>query len=187
MPDEAEGAPPPFREAEVSGEAEELRLDPESIETLARRLADLLAPREPARARAQLITAEEVGQWWGIGRRWVYDHADELGARRLGGGRRPRLRFDPGEVAERLGEPGAAGEGGGDERGSAAMSGDCASNSLSVRGRAMVGRQARKRPGRRVNAPRPGADQAGAMERLLPRSPHVATARPAAGKPGGSR
>lgn len=83
-----------------------LRLDPESIEALARRLAELLSPREePSRPRRQLLTAEEVARWWGIGRRWVYDHADELGARRLGGGRRPRLRFDPDEVAERLGEP----------------------------------------------------------------------------------
>lgn len=187
MPEEAEGEPRPFREEEVSGGAGELRLDPESIEALARRLADLLAPREPARPRAQLITAEEVARWWGIGRRWVYDHADDLGARRLGGGRRPRLRFDPDEVAERLGEPGTGGEGGGDERGSAAMRGDCASNSLSVRSRAMVGGQAKKRPGRRANAPRPGAEQAGAMRRLLPRSPHVASARPAAGRPGGSR
>jgi hypothetical protein len=170
----------------VSGGDGELRLDPESIEALAHRLAELLTPSEPSRPRAQLITAEEVAQWWGIGRRWVYDHADELGAHRLGGGRRPRLRFDPDEVAERLGEPGAPG-GDGDERGSEAMRADCASNSLSTRGRAMVGRQSRKRPGRRANAPRPGADVGGAMRRLLPRSPHVATARPAAGRPGGSR
>jgi hypothetical protein len=65
------------------------------------------------------------------------------------------------------------------------MRGDCTSDSLSVRGRAMVGRQAKKRPGRRANAPRPGADVGGAMKRLLPRSPRVATARPAAGRPGG--
>jgi hypothetical protein len=97
----------------VSEEAQagELRLDPESIEALACRLAELLSPGEPAQSRAQLITAEEVARWWGISRRWVYDHADELGAHRLGGGRRPRLRFDPDEVAERLGEPGAPGEG----------------------------------------------------------------------------
>ena len=93
-----------------------LRLDPESIEALACRLAELLSPREEARTRAQLITAEEVARWWGIGRRWVYDHADELGARRLGGGRRPRLRFDPDEVVERLGEPGGQDGAGADER-----------------------------------------------------------------------
>lgn len=164
-----------------------LRLDPESIEALAHRLAELLAPREPERPRAQLITAEEVARWWGIGRRWVYDHADELGAHRLGGGQRPRLRFDPDEVAERLGEPGARGGVGGDARRSEPMRGDCGADSLSVRSRAIVDRQAKKRPGRRANAPRPGAEQAGAMRRLLPRSPRVATAHPAAGRPGGSR
>jgi hypothetical protein len=188
MPGAAEGEPRPFREAAVSAPDEQhgdLRLDPGSIEALAHRLAELLSPREPQRPRAQLITAEEVARWWGISRRWVYDHADELGAHRLGGGRRPRLRFDPDEVAERLGEPGAGDRTGGDERRSAPMRGDCASDSLSVRSRAMVGRQAKKRPGRRANAPRPGAEQAGAMKRLLPRSPRVATARPAAGRPGG--
>jgi hypothetical protein len=138
-------------------QASELRLDPESIEALACRLAELLSPGEPAQPRAQLITAEEVARWWDISRRWVYDHADELGAHRLGGGRRPRLRFDPDEVAERLGEPGARGRAGADERGSASMRGDCGTDSLSPRGRAMVGRQAKKRPGRRCNAPRPGA------------------------------
>jgi hypothetical protein len=162
-----------------------LRLDPESIEALACRLAELLSPREEPRIRAQLITAEEVARWWGIGRRWVYDHADDLGARRLGGGRRPRLRFDPDEVAERLGEPGGQDGGEADERRSASMRGDCASDSLSGESRAIVSRQARKRPGRRCNAPRPGADQAGAMKRLLPESPHIAPARPAAGGPGG--
>jgi hypothetical protein len=65
------------------------------------------------------------------------------------------------------------------------MRGDCESGSLSARSRAIVGGQARKRPGRRANAPRPGAEQTGAMERLLPRSPHVAPTCPAAGRPGG--
>jgi hypothetical protein len=136
----------------------EVRLDPDSIEALAHRLAELLAPREPARPQRRLLTAEEVARWWGISRRWVYDHADELGARRLGGGRRPRLRFDPEEVAERLGEPGARVGGSGDARRSEPMRADCRSDSLSVRSRAIVGRQSRKRPGRRSNAPRPGAE-----------------------------
>jgi hypothetical protein len=135
----------------------ELRLDPESIEALAHRLAELLAPREPLRPGTQLITAEEVAQWWGISRRWIYDHADDLGARRLGAGRRPRLRFDPDEVAERLGEIGAIDGGVEDRRRSTSMRVDCGSNSLSARSRASVAGRPRKRPGRRSNAPRPGA------------------------------
>jgi hypothetical protein len=141
----------------VSGEPVEqdgeLRLAPESIEALALRLAEILATEEAPPPRRQLISAEEVAEWWGVGRRWVYDHADELGARRLGAGRRPRLRFDPDEVAEHLGAlpPGS------DVQQSVSMRGDCRTDSLSPRGRAMVGRQSRKRPGRRANAPRPGA------------------------------
>jgi hypothetical protein len=142
----------------VSGEPVErdgeLRLAPESIEALALRLAEILATEEAPLPRRQLISAEEVAEWWGVGRRWVYDHADELGARRLGAGRRPRLRFDPDEVAEHLGLP----PGEGDTPRSPSMRSDCGTDSLSPPGRAMVGRQSRKRPGRRSNAPRPGAE-----------------------------
>ena len=131
-------------------ETGEIRLDPDSIEALARRLAELLGSGESQRPRRQLISAEEVSQWWGVSRRWVYDNAERLGARRLGTGPRPRLRFDPDEVAEQLGEP--------DMRGLAASGGDCRFDSLSPRTRAMVGRQGHKRPGRRGHAPRPGAE-----------------------------
>ena len=80
----------------------EVRLAPESVEALARRLAELLAPFQPSAPR-RLLTAAEVSDWWGVERAWVYAHADDLGARRLGAGPRPRLRFDPDEVTERLG------------------------------------------------------------------------------------
>jgi len=83
--------------------AGEVRLAPESVEALARRLAELLAPSQPAGPR-RLLTAAEVSDWWGVERSWVYAHADDLGARRLGAGPRPRLRFDPDDVAERLGD-----------------------------------------------------------------------------------
>lgn len=141
--------PPTHKEGEV-------RLDPESIEALARRLAELLGARESLPAKAELVTAEEVARRWGVSRRWVYDHAEELGARRLGGGRRPRLRFDPEDAAERLGAAGGPFAGAGSGRRSAPMRADCTPDSLSARGGAMLGRP-RKRPGRRVNAPRPGA------------------------------
>lgn len=162
---------------EPVAQAGELCLAPESIETLARRLAELLASAEAQQPRERLISAAEVAQRWGVSRRWVYGHAEELGAHRLGAGRRPRLRFDPEVVAERLGE--LAGRDGGNARRSEPMRSDCRSDSLSARSRAIVGRQARKRPGRRANAPRPGAEQAGAMKRLSARSPRVAPpARP---------
>jgi len=156
----------------------EIEVDPDGVETLAGRLAELMAPEEPEPGREPLLSAAEVAQWWGVDRRWVYEHAEELGVRRLGKGTRPRLRFEREEVAERLGDPGRGG-GEGDARRSAPMRGDRRTNSLSPRSRAKLGRRARKRPGRRANAPRPGAELGGAMKRLSARSPRVAPpARP---------
>ncbi|HEX5983260.1 MAG TPA: hypothetical protein VFY69_03550 [Solirubrobacterales bacterium] len=124
----------------------ELRIAPESIEAIAQRIAELAAAEPPP--LPERITAEEVSRWWGVSRRWVYDHAEELGARRMGSGRRPRLRFDPDEVAERLGQPANRGRGGPYMRGSRAIGGDCKTGSLSSPTRATVGRGNRKRPGR---------------------------------------
>jgi hypothetical protein len=83
-----------------------VRLDPQSIEAIATRAAELLAVRrDPAtRMPPRLLSAAEVAEWWGVERSWVYAHATQLGARRLGAGERPRLRFDADEVAARLAE-----------------------------------------------------------------------------------
>jgi hypothetical protein len=73
------------------------------------RLADLLAERLAARlsgltpARAEpLVDAAEIARLHGKTRSWVYEHAGDLGAVRLGSGPRPRLAFSPARVAERL-------------------------------------------------------------------------------------
>ena len=145
----------PEREQEASGE---LRLAPESIEALATRIAELMAP-VPGGNRER-ISAADVARQWGVARRWVYNHAEELGASRLGSGPRPRLRFDPDEVVERLGAPTRPLAPRRDQRRASPMRGDCRTHSLSPRSRAIVGRQLRKRPGRRTNAPRPGAERA---------------------------
>lgn len=50
----------------------------------------------------QLITASQVASGLGVTRDWVYEHAGELGAIRLGSGRKPRLRFDPRLVAQAI-------------------------------------------------------------------------------------
>lgn len=162
--------------------ATEIRLAPESIEALASHLAQILAAAPPeseaASARKKMLSAAEVAKLFSVSRRWVYDNAEMLGARRLGSGSRPRLRFDPVEVVKRIdglaNRPTAPG--------SLGMRGDCRTDSLPARSRAIVGGQARKRPGRRGNAPRPGAERAGATERLTSRGPLVA---PAARSPGG--
>jgi hypothetical protein len=48
-----------------------------------------------------LLTAAEVAARFSVDRSWVYAHARELGVLRIGDGPRPRLRFDPGVVAQR--------------------------------------------------------------------------------------
>lgn len=83
----------------------EVKLAAESIDQLAERLAELLGDHSEPPELPSRLTAAEVARWWEVSRRWVYAHADELGARRLGSGDRPRLRFDPKEVEERMGKP----------------------------------------------------------------------------------
>ena len=83
----------------------DVSLRSETVEAIASRVEELLALRFSQTGRTgprRLLTAAEVSEWWGVERSWVYDHADELGAIRLGTGRRPRLRFDPELVAGRL-------------------------------------------------------------------------------------
>lgn len=80
-------------------------LDDESVERLAHRVAELLALRlEPASGPKpqRLLSAAEVAERFGVARAWVYAHASELGAMRLGAGRKPRLRFDAEQAAARL-------------------------------------------------------------------------------------
>jgi hypothetical protein len=73
------------------------------------RLADLLAERLAVRLNGMapsrgepLVDAAEIARLHGKTRSWVYEHAGELGAVRLGSGRRPRLGFSPVRVAAAL-------------------------------------------------------------------------------------
>jgi hypothetical protein len=79
----------------------ELVDDDRLLDALADRLADRLAARlsavEPPPA---LLDAREVARRTGKTRRWVYDHARELGAVALGSGTRPRLGFSPDVIAQ---------------------------------------------------------------------------------------
>lgn len=93
--------------ASVTGGIDEL------ADELAQRLAELLADRlatwfggiAPARTEP-LVDAAEVARILGKTRSWVYEHAGELGAVRLGEGPKPRLGFARARVAERLAEVG---------------------------------------------------------------------------------
>ena len=65
---------------------------------LAGRLAERLAPLLTSSAAGQpegLVDAHEIARRMGRSRWWVYDHAGELGAVRLGCGPRERLGFWP--------------------------------------------------------------------------------------------
>jgi hypothetical protein len=113
--------PKPSRAAPLELTADRRSLDMEATRARSRenqvvydddaldRLADLLAERHAARlgllTPAQpepLVDAAEIARLHGKTRSWVYEHAGELGAIRLGSGPRPRLRFSPGRVAASL-------------------------------------------------------------------------------------
>jgi hypothetical protein len=49
-----------------------------------------------------LVDAQTLAAYLNVERDWVYEHASELGARRLGTGPKARLRFSIEEVDERL-------------------------------------------------------------------------------------
>jgi len=76
-------------------------LDREDIDALAVRVAELLEQRQ-ARSTVPLVDAAEIARRFGTDRAWVYSHADELGAVKLGTGPKARLRFDPQIVLERV-------------------------------------------------------------------------------------
>jgi hypothetical protein len=47
-----------------------------------------------AKREREFLDASELARVLGVERDWVYEHQDQLGAIRLGNGRRPRLRFE---------------------------------------------------------------------------------------------
>lgn len=80
-------------------ESKRIKLDAETVEAIARRAVELLDAR--VLQKRELVDAAELARRFGIERSWVYTHAIELGAVKLGSGPKPRLRFDP-EIAARV-------------------------------------------------------------------------------------
>jgi hypothetical protein len=79
-----------------------MSLEPEEIESIAQRVAELVADRlAPPAPRERLVDAAQLAGLLGVERDWVYAHADQLGGVRLGGPK-GRLRFDLNMVADRL-------------------------------------------------------------------------------------
>ena len=86
-----------------------IKLEPQAVEAIARRVVEILEQR--GLQQRELVDAAELARRFGIERSWVYSHAIELGAVKLGGGPKPRLRFDPqiaARVLRRVGEETAA-------------------------------------------------------------------------------
>jgi hypothetical protein len=73
--------------------------DPELVEAIAARVVEL------SREAPTLMTVDEVAAMLQVRPEWVYEHADELGAYRLGSGTKGRLRFDRHRVLGRLEAP----------------------------------------------------------------------------------
>lgn len=78
------------------------RLHPDDLRELARQIADELTLRAVVPSLPVLVDATAIARQFGLSRDTVYERADELGAIRIGDGPRPRLRFDPARVADRL-------------------------------------------------------------------------------------
>jgi hypothetical protein len=94
--------------------SETFELDPRLIDELADRLSDAIAKRvvaafregsvQPVRTSMAWLDAQQVARQLGVSRDWVYEHADELGASRIGAGPRPRIRFPADVVDSRRGK-----------------------------------------------------------------------------------
>ncbi len=83
--------------------AVEIRLAPDQLQQLADLVAAQLQDKTPRahtggllrqKAAGGLVDAATVAEALGVARRWVYDHADELGVISLGSGPKARKRFD---------------------------------------------------------------------------------------------
>jgi hypothetical protein len=75
------------------------KLSPELVEAIARRVVEILEER--GLQQRVLVDAAELARRLGVERSWIYTHAIELGAVKLGEGPKARLRFDP-EIAARV-------------------------------------------------------------------------------------
>jgi hypothetical protein len=85
-----------------------MKLDQGEAERIAARVVELLRHEPPPR----FVDAAALARILGVERDWVYSHAAELGAVRLGGPR-GRLRFDRRAACERFGAEARRGLSGG--------------------------------------------------------------------------
>ena len=78
-------------------------LSAQCIEAIATRVIELLDEHaQHALHPESLVNVGELARRTGLSRTWIYEHSRELGAIRLGGGPRARLRFNPDTVKRLL-------------------------------------------------------------------------------------
>ncbi len=74
-------------------------LTPKAVEQVAVRVTQLLQRQHQQEQRRAseptgMLTVAEIAKHLHLNRAWVYEHADELGAIRVGNGPKARIRFD---------------------------------------------------------------------------------------------
>lgn len=89
-------------------ELSEAQLDALAMKIAARVAESLAGPYEPQSAPSSLQTAAQLAARLGVSVRYVREHADQLGAIRIGSGTKPRLRF-PADAGAKLPDTVAAG------------------------------------------------------------------------------
>jgi predicted DNA-binding transcriptional regulator AlpA len=91
--------PHPITEATDSRAPTVTELSPRAIEAIAARVIEVLQEHTRHLQHPEsLIDVAELARQTGLSRTWIYEHARELGAIRLGDGPRARLRFNPDTV-----------------------------------------------------------------------------------------
>ena len=95
--------PHPITEAIDLRSSTVTELSPRAIEAIATRVIELLQEHtRHLQHPDSLIDVAELARQTGLSRTWIYEHARELGAIRLGDGPRARLRFNPDTVKRLL-------------------------------------------------------------------------------------
>lgn len=122
-------------------------LDDETIERIAQRVVQLLGDLEPdpSPARVRLVDAATLAARLGVRREWVYRHARQLDAVRLGGPR-GRLRFDLDLALRQHGAAPGTGEMGSGLAGRSSGLGVEGCSTYSRKSSTKSGRAARQRP-----------------------------------------
>ena len=99
---EARGACPPRRRG-LGAMARRVAVDltPQAVEQVASRVAQMLQRQQQqsaeipgAKEQQGFLNVAQLARHLGLNPAWIYEHADELGAIRIGDGPKARIRFD---------------------------------------------------------------------------------------------